>query len=129
MKRLLAGLLLVLTGCTSGDNASRAAATDRDGTVPTGRYESDSLAGLGWRATLDLAGTSSATITFHFSGREPETREGSYTATGPNLAVSFPGEDTASALTFRWRLVSRRLVPVDWNRDVYGPAGLTLHLR
>jgi hypothetical protein len=32
-------------------------------------------------------------------------------------------------MTIRWRLVFRRLVPVDWDRAACGPAGLTLHLR
>lgn len=128
MNRLLAALLLVLlVGCRGEPSPSTAG--KREVTVRTGRYATDSLGGLGWSATLELSGRSSATMTFHFSGREPEKLTGSYTAEGPNLLVSFPGQDTAGPRTFRWRLVSSRLVPVDWDRSVYGPAGLTLHLR
>lgn len=102
---------------------------ERESGIALGRYQTDSATVLDHVVTLELGSGGRATLTRHFSGREPLVSDGTFTAEGPNLQVILPGRDSSGPATFRWRLISNRLVPVDWDRTVYGPAGLTLHFR
>lgn len=97
-----------------------------------GRYTTDTLVmddssrqihGLVFQAD------SSVSLEFQLIGGPLETRPGAYSVHGPNLTVEFPAQGTEAARSFRWRLIMGRLVPVDWDRTLYGPAGLTLHRR
>ena len=131
MNRVIgAGLLLLLAACGGGEGKQQdSAALERESGIALGRYQTDSSTVLGHVVTLELGSRGRATLTRHFSGREAIETRGTFTAEGPNLQVTLPGQDSTGPATFRWRLVSNRLVPVDWDRTVYGPAGLTLHFR
>lgn len=131
MNRLTGAVLLMLAAGCGGPAAKQqeGAPAERASGIALGRYQTDTATVLGNNATLELGSGGRATLTRHFSGREPVAVTGTFSAEGPNLLVTLPGQDSTGPATFRWRLVSSRLVPVDWDRTEYGPAGLTLHLR
>ncbi|MCX7893241.1 MAG: hypothetical protein N2544_12850 [Burkholderiales bacterium] len=75
--------------------------------------------------TLSLNLDSSATLATRFSGREGETADrGSWSAVGLRVTVSLATADDRRApqrLVFELR--GQELVPVDWNRALWGEAG------
>ncbi len=100
--------------------------------IVPGSYATDTVRnpeGSSLLHTLTLRPDSSAVLESSTVGGTRQTRSGVFTATGPNLTVTFVREEADTPAVFRWRLIQRRLVPVEWDRAVYGPAGLTLHLR
>jgi hypothetical protein len=131
MKRFAVLLSLwALAACGTRDDAKPG--TNAGDAIPLGRYQTDTLAApdaSGRVITLELKKDSHALLTSARTGQPTVTQQGRFHADGPNLQVEFPGASDSSTMTFRWRLVSSRLVPVDWDRSRYGPAGLTLHLR
>lgn len=126
-------LLLLVVACRGGEkqeqDQERVAAPAAQPAIVLGRYRADTLAAGGRVVTLELRPDSSAVFTIEMTGQPAIARTGRFSATGPNLRAEFPALDTLAPMLFRWRLITTRLVPVDWDRAVYGPAGLTLHLR
>lgn len=121
--------IALVAGCGSGDTKQRAT-TALEESVPLGQYQTDSIApfdSVPRVITLELRQDASAVLTTDAAGQTAVVREGQFTATGLNLEASFPAAGRTTAAVFRWRLISGRLVPVDWDRTQYGLAGLTLH--
>jgi hypothetical protein len=131
MMRVLSGIALMSVLACGNGQQQRPAPSSPPSSVGAGRYQTDSLAAAdagGRMVLLELRPDSTAVLQIQWAGTTT-TRTGRFSATGPDVIADFPAQDSAGSLQFRWRLISTRLVPVDWDRTQYGPAGLTLHLR
>ena len=96
----------------------------------SGLYVSDTLPAADIRgriARLAIGPDTMATLEIHFLGRGAVLRHGVWWARGEDLTFEprrVDGRPLESA--FLWRLEGSRLVPLRWNRDVYGSGGLPL---
>lgn len=129
---LLLGVTLACSSEHEAEPSARAAAPGTVALLALGRYTTDPTVGADStrpQYALELSADSLALFESASGNGERTTWHGRYSMTGPNLTVTFPAQGGLAQPTFRWRLIAGRLVPVDWDRTVYGLAGLTLHLR
>jgi hypothetical protein len=125
---------MVLLPCAvfacGGQRESAQRAVPPDSAKWSGLYVSDTLPAADIRgriARLAIGPDTMATLEIHFIGRGAVLRHGVWWARGEDLTFEprrVDGRPLESA--FLWRLEGNRLVPLRWNRDVYGSGGLPL---
>lgn len=114
-------------GCQGG-SAQRAAPPDS--AKWSGLYVSDTLPAAdvrGRMVRLAIGTDTMAILEIEFVGRGGVARRGVWSVRGEELSFEprhIDGRPLETA--FVWRLEGDRLVPLRWNRDVYGSGGLPL---
>jgi len=120
-------VLAAIGACGSGEGAAAGPAAWEF----VGAWVSDTLPALaspGRVARLELRADSQAALSTEFIRRGTVFVSGFWHARGSE--VTLQPVDLAlrpNALPLVWRLEDGRLVPVRWNKDVYGEAGIPLH--
>jgi hypothetical protein len=94
-----------------------------------GLYVSDTLGDSGQPRVLRAAigPDTTATVTVEIVGVGTTFHPGRWTARGDRLTMQpTHGDGTPAEVAFRWRLEGDRLVPLAWDKLVYGDRGVTL---
>ena len=122
MNRLLLSIPIaaVLACAPPGEKAPAASAGGETSLV--GKYATDAETSGDKAVTLELKSDSTAVMTVTTQGQQPASSNGKWSADGPNVTVTIGSE-----APMEWRLVSNRLVPVQWDRNTYGEAGVNLN--
>jgi hypothetical protein len=122
--RAFAGAALLAAGCggTGGDAPAPRAYT--------GSWISDTLpsvAGRGRVARLEMRSDTQAVLSTEFIGRGTVFLSGVWRARGNEVSLQ-PVDiwNRPIAVPLVWRVEGDRLVPVRWNKDLYGEAGIPL---
>jgi len=118
----------VLACGRQGGPAQRAAPPDS--AKWSGLYASDTLpaADVRGRVVRLAIGTDTvAVLEIEFIGRGVVSRRGAWSALGEELTFEpRRGDGRPLETAFVWRLEGNRLVPLRWNREMYGSDGLPL---
>jgi hypothetical protein len=120
----------VLAGCGAGGEPAGARPLDMAKWL--GVYVSDTLReGTQPRLLRAVIGPdTTATIMIEIVGIGTTFHPGRWTARGDRLTMQpTRGDGTPSEVAFRWRLEEGRLVPLAWDKLVYGDRGVTLTKR
>jgi hypothetical protein len=96
-----------------------------------GVYLSDTLPSVGGLlsrvAHFGIGPDTQAMMAIEFLHRGTVFRRGVWWAQGPELTFEpRRGDGTPSEKAFVWRLDGLRLVPVQWDHELYGPGGIPL---
>ncbi len=122
---------MALVGCgTGGRTTGRAAPPDT--AKWAGIYESDTLPGAARPRVLlvKIGPDTVASAALAFVGLGTTLHPGWWSAKGDVLRVQpIRPDGTANELAFVWRREGTRLVPVQWDRGIYGEQGATLTRR
>jgi hypothetical protein len=121
---IVLGFAAVLAAC-----AGRKDAAPPDTARWSGWYVSDTLlAGARPRVVrLAVHFDTTADVTIDFVGAGTTHHPGRWTAAGDELTMQpTRGDGTPNELPFRWRLEKDRLIPLAWDRNIYGGTGVTL---
>jgi hypothetical protein len=79
---------------------------------------------------LAIGADTAAALSVEFVGLGTTYHPGRWSASGDRLTVQPTRSDgTPNENPLVWRLEGDRLVPVEWDRNVYGPQGLPLAKR
>jgi hypothetical protein len=125
---------MVLLPCAlfacGGQRESAQRAVPPDSAKWNGLYVSDTLPAEDVRgrvARLAIGPDTLAMLEIQFIGRGGVTRRGVWWARGEELTFEPRRADGSPLETaFLWRLEGNRLVPLRWNREIYGSGGLPL---
>jgi len=94
-----------------------------------GWYQSDTLGGLTRPRVLRLLVNfdSTADVSVEFVGAGTTHHPGYWTPRGDELTMQpTRGDGTPNELAFRWRSEGGRLIPLAWDRKIYGEQGVPL---
>jgi hypothetical protein len=94
-----------------------------------GWYQSDTLGGSTRPRVLRLQVhfDSTADVSVEFVGAGTTHHPGYWTPRGDELTMQpTRGDGTPNELPFRWRFEKGRLIPLAWDRNIYGGTGVTL---
>jgi hypothetical protein len=96
-----------------------------------GMYLSDTLPSVGGLLArvvhFAIGPDTQALLAIEFLHRGTVFRRGVWWAAGPELSFEpRRGDGTPTEKAFVWRLDGRRLVPVQWDRELYGAGGIPL---
>lgn len=120
----LAGVAVLATGCGGSEAGGPAPGAF------TGTWVSDTLPALtaaGRVARLEVRSDTQAVLSTEFVGRGTTFLPGYWRARGSEFTLQpVDRQMRPSALPLVWRLESDRLVPVRWNKDLYGEIGVPL---
>jgi hypothetical protein len=117
----------VLAGCGGGGEAAGGRPLDMAKWL--GVYVSDTLRdGTQPRVLRAVIGPdTNATMSIEIVGIGTTFHPGRWTARGDRLTMQpTRGDGTPNEVAFRWRLEDGRLVPLAWDKLVYGDRGVTL---
>ena len=124
---LAAALLVAGAGCRSAD---RRELTVAETGWFAGAWISDTLpttVGAGRVARLEVRPDTQAALTIEWVRRGTTVHSGFWHARGTEFTFQpVDQQRRPTILPLVWRLEAERLVPVRWNRDLYGEAGITL---
>lgn len=121
----LAGAAALAAGCGGSGG---------EGPAPrefTGSWVSDTLptiAGPGRVVRLEMRADTQAALSTEFIGRGTVFLPGFWHARGDEMTLQpVDLQQRPNALPLVWRLKGGRLVPVRWNKELYGESGIPLH--
>ncbi len=126
---MLVAAVAALAACGKG-GAAAGRAVPGDTAKFSGIYDSDTLpsaSGRGRLAKLAVGTDTAAALSVEFIGLGVTYHPGRWSSDGDVLTLQPTRSDgTPIENPLTWRLEGNRLVPVSWNRDVYGAQGLPL---
>lgn len=121
---LTLGCVAALAACRSGKEP-----TVRDPARWAGWYQSDTLGGSARPRVMRLQVhfDSTADVSVEFVGAGTTHHPGYWSTRGDEVTMQpTRGNGTPNELAFRWRFEDGRLIPLAWDRKIYGEQGVPL---
>jgi hypothetical protein len=118
----------VLAAC-GGQEGSARPAMPPDGARWSGVYVSDTMPGAARARVfrLEIGPDTAATLSIEFVGVGTTFHPGWWMVRGDELTMQPTGRDGMPAeLALRWRLEGTRLLPIQWDKNIYGERGITM---